>query len=336
MKQSYTNNIALLVDGSGSMQGRENAVCKVVNSYIKHLAKRSQETGQDNRISIYVFNSSVDCQTYNKDSLRLPTFENYHPNGNTALIGATLQAIDDLSKIPQLYYDHSFLVVAVTDGGNNVNDHLSAALAARIHSLPDNWTVAVLVPDQNGVAESKRCGFPAGNIQVWDVNSKTGVEDAGSVIESVTDTYISNRTRGIRGTKNLFAVDAAALNSSAIKNNLQEISAYDYDVLTVRGKPDAKIVIKDYVESWTRQPYRVGSAYYQLTKPETIQPSKAICIQARRNGKLFSGNTARQLLGLPNFEIKVAPSAHPDYEIFVQSTSVNRNLVPGTQLIVFK
>lgn len=335
MKQTYTNNIALLVDGSGSMQGRESAVCKVVNSYIKHLAKRSEETGQDNRISIYVFNSAVDCRTYNKDSVRLPVFDDYRPRGATALIGATLQSFSDLEKIPELYYDHSFLIVAITDGQNTERNDLASQLRDKITRLPDNWTVACLVPDQTGAAEAKRCGFPAGNIQVWDVNSKTGVEDAGSVIQTVTDKYIDNRTRGIRGTKNLFSIDPA-ISTHTIKTNLQELSPREYEVILVRGKLGVKIVIKDYVESWTGSPYRVGSAYYPLTKPETIQPSKAICIQEKRNGKVYSGRSARQLLGLPDYEVKVAPSFHADYNVYVQSTSVNRLLVPGTQLIVLK
>lgn len=33
-------------------------------------------------------------------------------------------------------------------------------------------------------------------------------------------------------------------------------------------------------------------------------------------------------------EVKVSPTSHPDYSIFVQSKSVNRNLMPETKLLL--
>ena len=51
-------------------------------------------------------------------------------------------------------------------------------------------------------------------------------------------------------------------------------------------------------------------------------------------GRVFSGPAARQLLGLPCAEATVKPGENPAYTVFVQSTSVNRKLVPGTKLLV--
>jgi hypothetical protein len=80
----------------------------------------------------------------------------------------------------------------------------------------------------------------------------------------------------------------------------------------------------------------MGSAFYELVKPEKVQGKKQVMIRERQSGKVYSGHEARQLLNLPPYEVKVAAVDHPNYDIFVQSTSVNRKLVPGQEVIVVK
>jgi len=116
------------------------------------------------------------------------------------------------------------------------------------------------------------------------------------------------------------------------KVTLDELPINDFEVFPVQRKA----VIQPFVESWTSRPYRKGSAYFQLTKPESVQNYKQILVQEKTTGKVYSGANARQLLGLPDYEVKVSPASHDKYNIFIQSTSVNRNLVPGTLLIVLK
>ena len=328
---NYINHIVLLVDSSGSMQGLESQVVKVFDSQIQHLAVRSKELDQETRATVYFFNDVVENIFYDKDVLRLPSLAGlYKPNKGTALLQATLKAIADLQKTPELYGDHSFLIYILTDGENNIGNHLASSVSSQIAALPDNWTLAVLVPNQTGVHEAKRFGFPVNNIQVWST-TKDGIMEVGETIKKATDTYMISRSLGTRGTKNLFNLDASALNTSTIKNNLQEINPSEYELLPVRRDE----VIKPFVESWMKT-YTVGSAYYQLVKPEIIQSGKNICIQNKKNGKVFSGNNARQIIGLPSVEIKVNPISYGEYDIFVQSTSTNRKLPAGTKLIVLK
>jgi hypothetical protein len=42
------------------------------------------------------------------------------------------------------------------------------------------------------------------------------------------------------------------------------------------------------------------------------------------------------VLGLPDYEVTVQPARKPGCTIFFQSTSVNRNLFPGTRLLVMR
>ena len=78
----------------------------------------------------------------------------------------------------------------------------------------------------------------------------------------------------------------------------------------------------------------IGSAFYQLTKPERVQGHKAICIREKHSGKVYSGDAARDLLGVPKGgEIKLYPGKVGNFDVFIQSTSVNRNLLPGTEVL---
>jgi hypothetical protein len=64
----------------------------------------------------------------------------------------------------------------------------------------------------------------------------------------------------------------------------------------------------------------------------TVQPQKEIAIL--QFGKVYRGPEARKLLGLPDHSVRVRPGDH-QFKIFIQSTSINRKLLAGTQLLVF-
>lgn len=329
--QNYINHVVFVIDRSGSMSHLTNEVVKVFDSQVEYLAKRSQELDQETRVSVYLFNGHTDCIVYDKDVLRLPSLRNlYSPDGSTALLNATLKAIEDLKQTPELYGDHAFLLYVLTDGENTDNHYLSPELCKAIGALKDNWTLAVLVPDQKGVHEAKKFGFPANNIQVWATDNK-GIREVGETLKKVTSAYMSARATGVRGTKSLFTLDTSNLNSSTIRNTLDELRPSEYCLLSVHK--DA--VIKPFIESW-KLPFVQGSAYYELTKAETVQAGKQICVQDKLNGKVYAGVNARNILGLPPHEIKVNPATHGNHRLFVQSTSTNRKLVKGTQLLVLK
>lgn len=329
---NYINHIVFVVDASGSMGGLTDEVVKVFDAQIKHLANRSKELDQETRVTVYLFNSSVSCLIYDKDVLRLPSLKNfYSPNGGTALIDGTITSLDDLSLTPQKYGDHAFLTYVMTDGEENSSRYGATTLNEKLKKLPDNWTVAVLVPNQMGVHEAKKFGFPANNIQIWSA-TVGGVEKAGETIKTATDNFMAARAKGLRSTKNLFDLDISKLDSTTVASNLTQLAANQYVLIPVHTDS----VIKPLVESWTKAEYVKGSAYYLLTKPETVQSYKQICIQDKVSGKVYSGVNARQMLNLPNQEVKVNPASHGTFDIFVQSTSVNRKLIKGTKLLVIK
>lgn len=54
----------------------------------------------------------------------------------------------------------------------------------------------------------------------------------------------------------------------------------------------------------------------------------------KKTDRVYTGPEARALLGLPETEVRVKPDHNDDFTIFVQSTSVNRKLVPSTRLLL--
>lgn len=327
--ENYINHIVLVLDASSSMSGHTQELIKVADNQIAYLAQRSKELDQETRITVYTFNNRGNnkCLVYDKDVLRMPSIAGlYHTDGMTALVDATLLALEDLKLTPEKYGEHAFLVYVLTDGMENDSYESAKVLSREINLLPDNWTLAAFVPDQNGVFEAKKFGFPAENISVWDATTTRGLQEAGEKIKQTTETFMQNRKIGIKGTKSLFTLSTPSL--ATIDANLDSLHPGQYRLLDVEytGRID------EFVESHLRRPYKLGEAYYQLMKTEEIQPQKQIAILAKN--RVYIGANARKLLGLPDFHIKVEPSLYPGYEIFVQSTSLNRKLIAGTKLLV--
>lgn len=326
------NHIALVLDASSSMQSNSRKLVEVADAQVAHLARRSQELDQETRITIYTFADKVECVVYDKDVLRLPSLAKYYrPDGMTALIDATVKSQDDLAATAQLYGDHAFLTFVFTDGMENASRRNGPNdLRVRLGKSPDNWTVAVMVPDRKGVEYAKQCGFFAGNIDTWDTTSTAGLVDAVARIRAATDNFMTGRASGVRSTRNVFSTGADALNKETVKAaGLKPLRDGSYQLLNVIYQDE----IRPFVESHGHQ-YVSGRAYYQLTKREEIQIQKAVAIRNKKSGRIYSGAEARDMLGLPQMTVKVSPDANPEFQVFVQSTSVNRKLVPGTKLLL--
>lgn len=331
--ENYINHVVLVLDASYSMTPHKDELIRVADGQVKYLARRSQELDQETRVSVYAFDDVVECLIYDKDVLRLPSISTlYRPRGRTALVDATIKSLDDLDQTATLYGDHAFLAFVLTDGEENASKKKAPVLRDRLHKLPLNWTVACLVPDQRSVFESKTFGFSPENIAVWDAQSAAGVAEVGETIRRATDNFMDNRAKGVRGTRSLFSTGIEAVNAQTVHSSLIPLENSAYDMFPVHQ--DAPI--KEYINSRGVR-YSVGKGFYQLTKREEIQPQKQIAIREKSTGRVFWGNAARDLLGLPrDTNVKVKPDINPEYDIFVQSTSVNRKLIKNTDVLVLQ
>lgn len=344
------NHVAILMDESDSMGMHGKNVVTVVDGLVKTLAEESVKFDQETRVTVYTYSSAayrssrnaVDCKVFDKDALRLPSLAGqYRPAGMTALVDATWQAVDDLEKTAQLYGEHSFVVYNVTDGMENASGHTKEELRSRLERLPDNWTMAALVPNDQGVDYAKRMGFPGGNIAKWDVSSAEGLTAMGSTLRAATTSFMSTRaTTGARSTKSLFQPEMSKVDESALKAaGLKALDPAKYVLIPVTEE----IRIDEFVKQCTTN-YVVGKGYYQLTggrKPKgkrgiIVQGNKSIAVLNKKTNEVFTGAEARKLVGLPNENVTVDPTdTKGDYILFVQSTSLNRILGPiGTKFLL--
>lgn len=329
------NHFVLVLDESTSMTRHRSALIKVADSLVASWAVKSKEFGQQTRVTVYAFNNynNIRCLVYDTDVLRLPSISQmYQPGGITALVDATIHAIDDLSTTPEKYGEHAYVLFVLTDGIENdsrVSSNPAESLRRKIADLPDHWSLCGFVPDNSGVSYLKNVGFPAGNISKWDASSAQGMEDVGKRIETATTSFYQARKSGIRSSTSLFQLKA--ISTDDIRRNLSPLQYYQYSVFDVPA--DSRI--DEFVIDRTGK-YDLGSSYYQLTKTETIQPQKQLAVMLKSGGAVYTGANARKLLGLPDEHVKVKPTDHPSYDIFVQSTSLNRKLIRGTKLLLLR
>lgn len=340
--QNYINHVALVLDASSSMSHLRGKVVEVADQQIAYLARRSKELDQETRVTVYVFADKVECVIYDKDVLRMPSLKQlYRVGGMTALLAATLKSQRELAQTAQLYGDHSFLTFVLTDGQENASHRspdaltkspreLVRAVAELMETQEDNWTLAVLVPDQMGKREAMQCGFPKDNIAIWDATSTQGLEEAGQVIQQATENFMVGRARGIRGSRAVFSTGAEAVNKDTIKAaGLTPVDPSKYQLIPVAREA----AIREWVIECGHT-FRTGCAFYQLSKSEKIQARKQIAVLEKKTDRVYTGPEARSLLGLPDTEVRVKPDHNNDFTIFVQSTSVNRKLTPHTRLLL--
>jgi len=237
-------------------------------------------------------------------------------------------ALEDLAMIPTKYGDHSFLVYVLTDGQDNRSLTNPYTLSGMIQKLDDNWTVAAMVPDVLAKDDTKHAGFPVGNIAIWDATNAAGVEEAGEMLSKVTDAYMDARASGIRGTRTLFAMDASTVNHKTVAANLKELTGFRLEHVK------QPTVIKPFIES-LGLPFIQGNYFFQLIKPEKVSDAKQILIRHKISGKIYGGPEARRLVGLPDTgEVRVKPQPNGEYDVFIQSSSLNRNLIAGHDLLI--
>jgi hypothetical protein len=334
------DHVIIVLDESSSMNDHRSKLVAQTDALVKHLAGRSQELDRETRVSIWVFSYShqVRCLVWDKDVLRLPSIaEFYRPNGLTALIDGTMDAISAHLLIPTAYGEHAFLMYVLTDGMENDSQKYGPPdLRDKLAKLPDTWTVAALVPDRRGVEYAKQVGFKAGNVETWDASSAAGVDAVSARIRDTTDRWQTGRAQGVRSTTTLFSTGADAVNEKTVRQaGLVALTPGSYALEEVTDR----IEIREFVEKVVKMRYVVGRGFYELSKPEDIQPSKEIAIVSKDDGKVYFGEShrVRAMLGLPTGEqVRVRPNFNPKYTVFVQSTSLNRKVIPGTKFLYLR
>lgn len=326
--------IGISRDHSGSMSHLKNAAMSDYNNVIKAVKQASDTNKIDTIVSVVSHQGSIKREVVNSSVNSLKALTSYStPGSRTPLFDSVDVLIGMLMAVPDANdKDVTFLVMAVTDGQDNSSSITGRELGQRIRSLQntDRWTFVFRVP-RGERRELEALGIPAGNIQEWD-QTEYGMRESTDQTSSAVQQYYANVSRGIRSTETFYA-DLSTVSRQEVRQNLTDISN------VVRIEPVTyRTDIQHFVEQFSGRPYLKGTAFYQLTKTEKeVQDYKVIVIRNRNTQAVYAGHNARILLNLPiSGTIRLAPGNHGEWDIFIQSTSNNRILLPGTSVLYWR
>lgn len=344
MKKQY---VGLVRDHSGSMAHLAVTAMKDYNTLIGEIKTASDKFDIDTIVSAVEcgrgYEGEVRTDFLNSSVSRLKPLTSYVTDGSyTPLFDSVGAIIDALEKAPDAKNGSvSFLVMVVTDGMENRSTKWNGrTLGDRIIRLmqSDRWTFTFRVP-YGSKTHLVNLGIPAANILEWDGRSSDDMERSTRITTSSISNYYGAVSRGIRST-NSFYTDAANVSKSAVKSAMTNISSEVriWPVTQADTRRNPNVEVAPFVEAKTFTPYVRGTAFYELVKTEkAVQASKMIIIRSLKDGSVYAGQSARDLLNLPTQgTIKLSPGDHGDWQIFIQSTSSNRHLPVGSTLLYWR
>lgn len=328
-----SNNLSVVIvlDRSSSMNSHRAETVKSLNQQIQSFKNEAARTKIDTNISIISFADYVikDMVGIKSDQCGEISADSYIPAGNTALYDAIAEASNLLDGFTS---SRKFLLV-ITDGEENQSrNHNTTSIRNLItRKLADTtWSIAMCVPPYTKTRIARDLGIPEQCITEWE-RTAVGIERNTQSIVSSNAALFASYSTGQTCTRGYFQPDVNNLAPAVVQTNLNDLTS-NFQVLPVQGKEP----IASFVARTTNRPYRVGAAFYQLTKKETVQASKDIMIRDKQ-GKIYGGANARSLLRIPaGGNIELNPASNNEYEVYVKSTSHNRNLVPNTNVLVQK
>jgi uncharacterized protein YegL len=295
------------------MRGLHRNAVAALNEQINATKNESQDNDVSTYVSIYHFGNDVQCLLANQHVFAV---QNIIPSqirvaGATALMDAVGMAADDLQSVPiAADEDVSYLIIAFTDGQENISRHFTVSsfkAMTRERNATDMWTFIMSGP-RHCHADFERLGILPGNIQEWE-QTEAGVERMSASVQTGLARYYSGRQKGVRSTAEFFQPDLSRVRTTDVQR-LDNLSGNFAKLPVNNATPDGKEwQIRPFVEdrlgrnaTLRRQyglSYKPGTAFYQITKPETIQSYKQILIREKTSGAVYGGSQARQLIGMP-------------------------------------
>lgn len=313
--------VILVVDDSGSISHSGN-IATVKNQYETIITQIKNDNPHWHvRLVFFGEKQFVKADAQAKD-ISIQSIYYYPRQNETRLYNAMYDAADCAlkAKVPALVY-------LITDGEPNGPQQNPVAAAAKVkEALATDRVTFVCVGPARATSFFTSCAIPSDCIRSWDgVNTEDLNRVTTQVSSGLTD-YATARSAGQTQVKKFF-VDARKLNDQL--GSLVDISQL-CKVLPVTREA----VLQPFVEEYGLK-FIIGANYYELTKAETLRPNRAILVRQKGTKRILSGPNVRQVLGLPNDrDIKVEPGDMGNLDLFLESTSHNRMLVRGTDVVV--
>ena len=167
--------------------------------------------------------------------------------------------------------------------------------------------------------------FPA----VVDLIYAVAYEQAGGTRLVDFRMEVQDSGRMSRNMASVFSTLTGESVSVSEHSGLQPVPPGRFQVLNVNERAS----ISEFVNGNGLE-FRKGRGFYELSKAETIQERKEVVLVENGTGDMYTGSEARNMVGVPSgTRMRIRPVDLDGYGVFVQSTSYNRILVPGTRFL---
>jgi hypothetical protein len=341
-------HLIFLNDHSGSMQGITRYAMADYNSVTKAAADAAAAHNIPSTFTTISFGKynggrfagrgyapMLESQFVPSDIAKAMT--SWPADGGTPLWEALILAINTAMSAPDYADPETTFNVVLTTDGQATDDYEYGGAAQKLMKeciATDRWTFVFRVP-RGGARSIIQKGVDEGNVIEWEQSAKGVADSTAATSRGMQDMYLG-RTQGVRSTKTFYS-SLKDVTSADVKAVLTDISK-EVQLWPVSA-PEAGTQIRTFVESRLNDgkggKLLKGGAFYQLVKTETkIQDYKLIAIRDKTSASIYCGAAARDMLGLPKYgDVRVAPQDHGNFDVFIQSTSVNRKVDAGTQIM---
>jgi len=331
------NYIGISRDHSGSMQGLRHAAMRDYNDNVNAVRDAAGLEGIDTIVSTVMFGTPkhIEREVVNSSINALAPITRYDTHGSTPLFDSVHELIDIFEQVPDVNDPEvTFLIMVITDGEENASkDRNGIRLVERMRKLAatDRWSFTFRVPRGYG-RRLAQFGIPGGNIMEWDQTEK-GLAKASEVTRTAVRSFYSGRTKGVRSTSTFYA-NLTDVKPEDIQRQLIDVTS-EVNIWENVGSVSR---IDDFFNAHVAGGYVAGKGFYQLDKTEkAVQDYKKIVLRDRNTNKVYAGDASRQMLGLPDYgTVSLKPGDHKNYDIFIQSTSQNRNVPTGSKVLYWE
>jgi len=328
---------AFCIDESGSVRNIIKPLVDAYNQTVTDIRSAVLDEGQEASMTALAFGDRVLKHRIlyvgeQVQTVKPLSYKDLNPTGLTPLFDSVYRAIKKLEELDDGKEDTSFIISVVTDGQENqsVNPGVPATIKEMNKKMAtDRWTFTFLVPNGSCQSFSRDFNIPLGNIQGWDTTTAVGTKQAFVVQSVAYKGYFKERTAGIRSTRSFYA-DVGDLTVRKARSALSEITG---QVMFLQAPKEYKIreLIIDSGQPWIK-----GAAFYQLIKTEKkVQDYKLVALRVKTSGKVYCGQDAREMLGIGGVQgtVRLHPGDHGKFDVFIQSTSINRKIPAGSEVL---
>jgi len=327
-------DVIFVLDRSGSMSHLLPQAKRNLDEQVNTLRKSAGPNDQY-RVTVITFSGDVMTTLSRADVTRLGTPSVFYTgsSGMTALNRAVKVAAEFAKSID---VGQAFLVSIITDGLENASGDGCPPPAALVGELVSTgrYTFAYAgPPGSQGYAFG--IGIQGGNVTTWE-GTVEGTQTLGRTSVASFSDYTRSRSVGTMSVNSFYAQPVVANPqdfAGKLSRQLTKLGPNDFRVERVMDADP--IVIRKFCEAKLGG-FRKGKIYYQLTESEKVQDYKGIVIQDTATGAFYAGwEAAASLLGIPKFSgtVRIRPGSLGEFKVFIQSTSVNRKLRPGTAVV---